>query len=497
MARFFMMRLFKRFNNIQGSLLFQEVSFVLIIMLTAGLGVSWVLAWQNNSQESLRLTALNTHMQHVRGDLYRQIKEVFDVIFLNDDSAEQQYFGYSQAIKHELNQMQLLARSENEQQQVQKIADTYDAFYAETRTYINSEDNEVTEKQLLLLDQPLEQFTLNVFETLFNDFEQYLQSRQSLLAAAQQRWLSQVFWMELLPILLALGLLLWSRHFVKKQVLMPLTDVIEGARRVAQGEWRYALAERGVADLQYLTAAINQMATDLIDNHDDLIEARKQAEMADLIPLVAHNIRNPLAGIRAAAQVSLDEKNLPVSQQHSLQDIIVAVDRLERWVTSLLMYLHPLQAQFSENKLTELTDNALSLIQMQLTDKQLTVHREGWQADIQQAQLDADLIEQTLCNLLQNAIEAAPDGSQLQLRYQQVNDDVVILEIDDAGRGINAQLISAADAQNSSRKPLHYGLGLPFAQRVMQLHHGQLTHIALQPGTRVRLQLPVIQPETE
>ncbi len=492
-----MMRLFKRFNNIQGSLLFHELSFVLIIMLTAGLGVSWVLAWQNNSQESLRLTALNTHMQHVRGDLYRQIKEVFDVIFLNDDSAEQQYFGYSQAIKHELNQMQLLARSENEQQQVQKIADTYDAFYAETRTYINSEDNEVTEKQLLLLDQPLEQFTLNVFETLFNDFEQYLQSRQSLLAAAQQRWLSQVFWMELLPILLALGLLLWSRHFVKKQVLMPLTDVIEGARRVAQGEWRYALAERGVADLQYLTAAINQMATDLIDNHDDLIEARKQAEMADLIPLVAHNIRNPLAGIRAAAQVSLDEKNLPVSQQHSLQDIIVAVDRLERWVTSLLMYLHPLQAQFSENKLTELTDNALSLIQMQLTDKQLTVHREGWQADIQPAQLDADLIEQTLCNLLQNAIEAAPDGSQLQLRYQQVNDDVVILEIDDAGRGINAQLISAADAQNSSRKPLHYGLGLPFAQRVMQLHHGQLTHIALQPGTRVRLQLPVIQPETE
>lgn len=393
--------------------------------------------------------------------------------------------------------MQLLARSENEQRQVQKIADTYDAFYGETRTYIDSENGEVTDKQLLLLDQPLEQFTLNVFESLFNDFEQYLQSRQSLLAADQQRWLSQVFWIQLLPVLLAFGLLLWSRHYVKKQVLMPLTDVIDGAGRVAQGEWQYALPVRGVADLQHLTAAINQMATDLIDNHDNLIEARKQAEMADLIPLVAHNIRNPLAGIRAAAQVSLDEKSLPVSQQHSLQDIIVAVDRLERWVTSLLMYLHPLQAQFSNNKLTELTDNALSLIQMQLTDKQLTVQREGWDNDIQSAQLDTDLMEQTLCNLLQNAIEAAPEGSQLRLRYQQVNNDFIALEIDDAGRGINEQLISAADVQNSARKPLHYGLGLPFARRVMLLHHGQLTHIALQPGTRVRLQLPLSQPETE
>lgn len=492
-----MMRLFKRFNNIQSSLLFHELSFVLIIMLAAGLGISWVFAWQNNSQESLRLTALNTHMHHVRGDLYRQIKEVFDVIFLKDKSAAQQYLGYSETINQELNQMQMLASSENELQQIQKIADTYDAFYIETRSYINAENDQMTEKQLLLLDQPLEQFTLRVFETLFNEFEAYLQSRQSLLAEAQQRWLSQVFWMSLLPILLALGLLVWSRHFVKKQVLMPLTEVISGARRVAQGEWQYALPVRGATDLQHLTAAINQMASELIENHDDLIEARKQAEMGELIPLVAHNIRNPLAGIRAAAQVSLDEANLPQQSRQTLQDIILAVDRLERWVTSLLMYLHPLQPHFSQQQLTALTDNALSLIQMQLHDKQLTVVREGWDAEQHTAQMDADLIEQTLCNLLQNAIEAAPDGSEIKLRYQQIDNATVCLEIDDRGRGINQPLLPTANSETKSAKPLHYGLGLPFAQRVMELHHGHLSHIGLQPGTRVRLQLPCSQPKTD
>ncbi len=491
------MRLFKRLNNIQGSLLLHELSFVLIILLAAGLTVGWVFAWQNNSQESLRLTAINTHMQHVRGDLYRQIKEVFDDIFLNDESAKDQYFGYSETIEQELNRMRLLAKSNNEQQQIQKIAETYDAFYAETIAYINFENDEVTEKQLLLLDQPFEQFTLRVFETLFNEFEQYLQSRQSLLAAEQKRWLSQVFWMSLLPILLALGLLLWSRHFVKKQVLMPLRDVIAGARRVAQGEWRYALSLRGVEDLQHLTAAINQMATELVENHDNLIEARKQAEMAELIPLVAHNIRNPLAGIRAAAQVSLQEENLPASNNEVLQDIIVAVDRLERWVTSLLMYLHPLQPHFSDAKLTTLMDNALSLIQPQLADKQLTVIREGWSDDVVTAQLDTNLIEQTLCNLLQNAIEAAPDGSRINLRYLQTDHATACLEIDDLGRGISQTLLPTAKNETKSAKPLHYGLGLPFAQRVMELHHGYLSHIALQPGTRVRLQLPFSQSKTD
>ncbi|MCX4190787.1 sensor histidine kinase [Methylophaga sp. OBS3] len=490
-----MHRIKDRFNTIQGSLLFHELSFVLIIILTTGLGGSWVLAWQNNSQESLRLTALNTHMQHVRGDLYRQIKEVFDVIFLDDSSAVQQYFGYSQTINRELNQMQLLARSESEQQQVQKIADTYDAFYAETQTYVKTEDRELTDKQLLLLDQPLEQFTLNVFEILFHDFEEYLQSSQSVLAAKQQRWLTQVFWMGLLPILLALGLLIWSRHFVKKQVLMPLTNVIEGARHVAQGEWRYALPEHGVADLKHLTAAINQMATDLINNHDNLIEARKQAEMADLIPLVAHNIRNPLAGIRAAAQVSLSDKSLPEQSRQVSQDIIVAVDRLERWVTSLLMYLHPMQPHFSSLKLTTLADNALSLIQMQITDKQLTVEREGWENDLHEAQLDGDLIEQTLCNLIQNAIEASPDASELRLRFQRLNDGRISLEIDDQGRGMKQPYSKDQQSESDGRKPLHCGLGLPFADRVMHLHGGEISHIGLEPGTRVRIELPINQPE--
>lgn len=492
-----MKRIKKRFNTIQGSLLLHELSFVLLILLTAGIGVSWVLAWQNNSQESLRLTAISTHMQNMRGDLYRQVKEVFDAAFLNDQQADEEYYQYSALIEQKIEQMQLLSENADESTHIGRISKAYGLFFNETRDYLNPASEPPSEQQLLSLDKPLEQHTLRELEVAFSELEHYLQEHQTRLADDRQRWLSQVFWLEALPILLASGLLLWSRQFVRRQLLSPLAVITAGAKRIAQGEWQYALPVHGVDDLQKLTHAINQMAADLHENHDNLIDARKQAEMAELIPLVAHNIRNPLAGIRAAAQVSLDEQSLPLQSRQALQDIIVAVDRLERWVTSLLMYLHPMQPYFSELKLTALTDNALSLIQMQLNDKQLTIIREGWADDLTAAQLDGDLIEQTLCNLLQNAIEAAPEGSQLRLRFQQAADNMLILEIDDQGRGINQQLASAASLQPNARKPLHYGLGLPFARRVMHLHHGQLTHIALQPGTRVRLHFPISQPETD
>lgn len=491
------MRLLKRFNTIQGSLLLHELSFVLLILLTAGIGISWVLAWQNNSQESLRLTAMSTHMQHIRGDLYRQMKEVFDATFLQDEQANEQYLHYNRSIEREMNLMRQLSEYPAERQQIRRISNAYNLFYDETHAYLRPAVEPLSEQQLLALDKPLEQLTLSELEAAFDGFEQYLLGRQDKLAADQNRWLAQVFWLEPLPIVIALGLLLWSRRFVRRQVLLPLAEVIAGAKYIAQGQWQYAVPAHGVNDLQNLTQAINQMAAELAANHDSLIEARKQAEMAELIPLVAHNIRNPLAGIRAAAQVSLDDEHMSSDNRQVLQDIIVAVDRLERWVTSLLMYLHPLQAQYSEAALTVLTDNALSLIQLQLADKHLTVVREGWGDDVKSTQLDTDLIEQTLCNLLQNAIEAAPEGSQLTLRYQQITDDKIILDIDDQGRGIDQPLLTVANAGIKSRKPLHYGLGLPFAQRVMQLHHGELSHIGLQPGTRVRLQLPIRQPETK
>lgn len=492
-----MMRLLKRFNTIQGSLLLHELSFVLLILLSATIGVSWVQTWHKSSQESLRLTSMGTHMQHIRGDLYRQMKEVFDAMFLKDLKAREEYYRYSQKIEREINQIQLLSKHADERKNIARISKAYDLFFAETRDYLNPTVGPLSEQQLLLLDEPLEKFTLNELEMAFSDFEQYLQNRQGQLADDHDRWLAQVFWLEPLPIILALGLLIWSRRFVRRQVLTPLSVVISGAKRIAQGEWQYALPAHGVHDLQNLTQAINQMASALIANHDSLIEARKQAEMAELIPLVAHNIRNPLAGIRAAAQVSLQEENLPATNQEVLRDIIVAVDRLERWVTSLLMYLHPLQPHFSDAKLTTLMDNALSLIQLQLADKHLKVIREGWAADVIKAQLDTNLVEQTLCNLLQNAIEAAPERSQIKLRYQQIDNDTVCMEIDDKGRGINQPLLTAANNETKSAKPLHYGLGLPFAQRVMELHHGQISHIDLQPGTRVRLQLPFSQPETD
>lgn len=480
------MKLFRKFHSIQGSLLLHELSFVVLILVTASVGIVWAFAWQKSSEESLRLTAINSDVQNIRGELYRQLKEVFDASFLSDVDAADEYDLYTRRINDLLTDLQLLAVDPKEFAATEKIAVAYRRFHDETNKLLIPAN--LTQQQKHLLDKQLEQYTFSELEAAFSGFEALLQDKQRVLAENRQKWISQITFLAPVPVLLAITLLFFSRRYVRTNVLSPLASVMQGARRISKGDLEYKVPNHGVNDLTRLANAINAMADELSSNRDKLIEAKKQAALGELVPLVAHNIRNPLAGIRAASQVTQDETDDPLIQD-ALRDIIIAVDRLERWVTSLLTYLHPLKPHFSKQKLTEVTNNAMTLIALQLNDKQLMVSKQGWQNEACQIPVDINLMEQTIFNLVQNAIEAAPTASTLTLLYQQQQHSVM-LSVTDSGKGMKFDPISE-QVTDGEAKRLGCGLGIPFALKVIKQHGGQLDYAnADTGGTTVTITLP-------
>ncbi|WP_438971636.1 ATP-binding protein [Methylophaga sp.] len=480
------MKLFRKFHSIQGSLLLHELSFVVLILVTASVGIVWAYAWQKSSEESLRLTAMNSHVQNIRGELYRQLKEVFDASFLNDLDAADEYDSYTRHINQSLQDLQLLAIDRKERKATDEIAIAYNRFHSETNKLLTPSN--LTQQQKHLLDKQLEQYTFSELEAAFGGFELLLQDRQRVLAENREQWVSHITVLAPVPVLLAISLLLLSRRYVKTNVVRPLASVMQGARRMSKGDLKHKIPSYGVDDLTRLANAINTMADELASNRDKLVDAKKQAALGELVPLVAHNIRNPLAGIRAASQVTQDETTDPMIQD-ALDDIIIAVDRLERWVTSLLTYLHPLKPHFIRQTLTDVTDNAMSLIELLLKDKKLHLLRKGWQGHACQIDIDINLMEQTLFNLVQNAIEAAPRGSAIELNYQERQNDV-ILSIIDSGKGMKFDPISE-QVTDGEAKRLGCGLGIPFALKVIKQHGGQLNYSDIEAGgTKVTLLLP-------
>ncbi len=478
----------KRFYSLQTTLLLHELSFILLVLITGMVGIIWSVSWQNSSEESLRIGSMNTTTQNIRGDVYRQLKEVFDATFLNDSEATKEYLAYTYSIQGYLQDIIVLAKDEQELNAVQLVNNAYDAFHTKTEQLLN-DGNAVIDRQRLL-DKELEKYTFVQLEQAFAYLEQMLQNKQTALTLSKQQWTQRLIWLAPIPVLLAIGLLLLARRFVRNNVVYPLTELVEGARLISKGDLNHKVPIIGVSNLVQLSEAINSMALELANSRDRLFETKKQAALGELVPLVAHNIRNPLAGIRAASQVARDE-DISEATHDTLTDIIVAVDRLERWVTSLLRYLHPTKPHLSDTTLIAVTDNALSLIELQLADKNISLQRLGWSSKAAPLSLDIHLFEQAIFNLVQNALEASSQGNVIQLVYCQY-ENKVSLTIHDQGRGMTFDPV-AQEVTGGEVKRLSCGLGIPFSLKIIKQHGGSLEYANSDSGgTAVTITLDTI-----
>ena len=475
----------KRFHSLQAALLFHELSFVLLVVITATVGIFWSVSWQQSSADALRISSMNTTMQNIRGEVYRQLKEVFDASFLYDHDAVDEYQAYTTIIKDELRTLDSYAFDQQEKQATANVSTAYIAFYDETVVLFRGNISQSDQKQLL--DNQLEQHTFAQLELAFSNLGMLLKNKQQDLTQSRARWTTRLMWVAPIPFLLAIAFLLTARRFVRQNVVEPLTNVIRGAKLISKGDLEHAIPTVGVTELARLSEAINTMAQELTANRDRLVETKKQAAMGELVPLVAHNIRNPLAGIRAASQVARDD-DIPTTVKDTLTDIIMAVDRLEHWVTSLLSYLHPMKPHFVKTTLIDVADNALSLIELQLVDKSLSLNRVGWDSGARTLKLDSHLFEQAIFNLVQNALEASIAGDIITISYQE-NSDCVSLKIIDQGKGMNFDPI-AERVVTGEIKRLSCGLGIPFAQKIIKQHTGKLNYRdGENNGTEVEIQL--------
>ena len=99
---------------------------------------------------------------------------------------------------------------------------------------------------------------------------------------------------------------------------------MKATAEISAGNLEHKVPETGAAELVTLSREINKMADELQNSRDALVRTEKQAAMGLLVPMLAHNIRNPLASIRATAQV-IDVPINDVDMRESVNGIINTV----------------------------------------------------------------------------------------------------------------------------------------------------------------------------
>ena len=475
-------------KTLKQYLLIYAAGYLLLVALAGAFGAYALYVWHESSRETLRLNSMMQEVQAMRGSLYLQLKEVFDAIFLADKDARKQYAEYEQRVQVQLSRLDHTARGERERDAINALRKSYQELRNEGAAILNADTNMPMAVKQRKLNTELEMRGIANHEVAIAGIETLLKLQQAELDTrlAKLNRLTPV--LLLFPVLLAMVLLVFSRFFLQRAVVAPLADVERAAAKISAGDLNERVPARGPRELQSLANQVNKMASDLSDSRESLLRAEKQATLGSLVPVLAHNIRNPLAAIRATAQMMIDPALSPESKE-DLQGIISSADRLERWTHSLLSYLHPLKPSFSVVMAQSLLDNVLELSRLRMEEKALSVVREGWLPPIN-FMIDVEHMEQALHGLVVNAIDASPQQGRLTVKISANRTDVLI-QISDEGPGIPFAPTAGELSPGPTTKRYGTGLGIPFAFKVCEEHGGRLEFQPRTPlGTHVTVTVP-------
>lgn len=484
----------KQFYSLRSLQLIYGFAFLLLLSVSAIGGLLAFQASERSSMEAQRVGTLLKTVELTRGDLYRQLKEVFDFHFLQDADADVEFDELGKRSQTHFETLQTLAVTDEERIAIEELIKTYQTVNNTIIKIMSLQRGQIPQSEkLVLLDTELEGENLSDLEAAFGATEHLFVVAQTELQSNVKHLIQTALALLLLPILIAAALLLFARIFLDKAFVKPLANILSSMQIFGKGNLKHHAIEQGANEMVDLQRAINDMASELEKSRSDLIQNEKEAALGALVPVIAHNIRNPLASIRATAEVS-NLSTLSPEIHQSFTDIIGAVDRLEKWILSLFNFLDPSKPDFQICQIQQCVDNALSLIPWNSLSKEISIAKTNWD-NPSQIRLDINLMEQAIYGLITNAIEASPTNTEIRLTVDS-DQNSMELTIEDDGSGFLFEPGQITNLRGPTTKAHGSGLGIPFAHKVCELHNGHLSFENRKNfGTSVTISLPLSKSE--
>ena len=258
----------------------------------------------------------------------------------------------------------------------------------------------------------------------------------------------------------------------RRWVLVRVDRLGLAAERIGRGEFDHRVEVTGDDELDRVGRQLNEMTETIETMQAERIDRERLAAIGDMGRRLAHNIRNPLGGIRSLAELSaleLDEASPVREHQHR---IIRTVDQFTRWLQDLLSVSNPLAVRIRPvelpDLLAELVDSHKALAESRGVSLSLDVGGAPGAVG-----LDRSHFEHVVSALVTNAIQACRRGGQVEV---SVESDAAVwrLLVRDDGTGIAPEHLRAMFAPYFTTKQGGTGIGLAQAKRVVVEHGGRI-----------------------
>jgi signal transduction histidine kinase len=279
----------------------------------------------------------------------------------------------------------------------------------------------------------------------------------------------------------------------------PLGELKKTIERVREGDLnaRVLFAKRE-DDVGQLGRQFNEMIEQLKESRAE-IERLHQSEMhraehlatiGELAAGLAHEIRNPLAGIAGVVRVMGKELPAASPSRAVLGDVQEEIRHIQDILNDLLAYARPRPPQFHTANLNATVEQAVLLARQQVRTNPIEI-RFTPNKEVPNLVHDPVQLQQVVLNLLLNGIQAIAHDGTVEVTLRRERNHIVV-RISDTGRGIPAEELPKIFKPFFTTRREGTGLGLPLAKGLVEAHGGRMeVTSALGHGTQFEVWLPM------
>jgi len=250
-----------------------------------------------------------------------------------------------------------------------------------------------------------------------------------------------------------------GKEIITSMTISPLKDA----------EGRIVGASRICKDITHLKKA-----------EERLVLAERLSSLGELTAGVAHELRNPLAGIKINTQILSRKKDLPDMEKKLLSSTQEGIEKIQKIVDDMLHFAKPKAFHFKEEEINEVVDKSLAILQTKLKKGNISSVFEGARG-LPKLRIDIHQIQQVLINLMLNAIQAMADGGTLSIRTFSEDGEGVGIEVRDTGIGIPGAHMKKIFDPFFTTKSEGTGLGLSISLKILE-NHGATIDVVSEAG---------------
>jgi signal transduction histidine kinase len=275
--------------------------------------------------------------------------------------------------------------------------------------------------------------------------------------------------------LLALGL---AVVFVKG-LTRPVNVLLQATRKLKGGDLAFRI--QGLRDeFGEVADSFNDMADSLRQQILSMARAEQMTVVGEMAAGLVHEIKNPLAGIKASIQVLLQEGNIRPEEAMILSKVLEEVQRIEALMKNLLNFARPSRPQMVPINMNDVLDSTLTFSapysSLSSGSSRAIDLKKNLDAGIPPIMADPVQMQQVFLNVIMNALEAMPGGGTLTVTTSAGRPAGSLrIEIADSGKGLSPAELGKLFQPFFTTKHKGTGLGLAISRQFVEMHGGTIT----------------------